>query len=1129
MNLRRNCAVLVLLLVLAAPAWGRPPDQSRGFPKIQQGDANGRNTDGFPTNRGVMSVATAGTTFYGGTFWAADSMRWEAYENQLWTFDTGVGSSIVPPGGPDSLSAPTSTWVNPYKPPGHHATMEGWIGFDYSPPTWTGDGGARQMTPHFRRVGANDSRWDSVCVGSEVGLGGNYSFWAGVFSEEADSLCYVAGQGYGNGWSVCIERSFAYGGGNVTLNFLYRNDTEDRFDYTFVYCDTTGDGDVVEIVQYTGPVSGVASLPLTPGIELPRVPKPIKIKFCLTSDGAWSDQDGLYPTGCGAFAVDNIVLSGAISHEATFETSADGWELAIPPPGLGGEWSNIYSLNDLPPPLAPCACALSDSVLAFPDVSGFYKHNNYKNNLAASPWIDLKSYDKVGSFGKIIKTNIYADLPLLNYIFAQFNAQWYPEQCLQTGKLVTSPWTSNGFVYYFGGVPQCTSILPGTLGTQIDFSAIIPPGAEQVRIALGVLSYCRFFGGCTQVSNTSPWFDNAGLGVYGDPSIPFIVAEESGRAQDNFPENGTLNLFATARVDGSSIQGASQPEIGTTMGDTLVVKGAVGNAEVYVHFRAMPGPGTHPSRLQAWLRQHAISPIDAEFRMARLDTAEFGTSGPINGSWMTAYHESDPNFWGTDRTTDPNDITPTGGAWRLDNDIFPDDLLTAGSRLEYFFSANNVGESSFIRDPASGYYEMEILPSSMTPQRTWNCVLYVDHANRGVQPYIENALSSILGTGSENPEGTHWDRYDVNAASSQQGSFGRPLQTDYGATLVQALGYRSILWDSGNLNAFSLIKEDADVLLPWLTFTGLGEHNLYLSGDGIVYSAIREAASEPSAAQLVRDLAAVTIRATCSLGNFRNSGCPTSLAPQDLTPCVDVDPVSNSPVANHPARTISHMGQGNGCPELRSFDVLALLTPESGTVAGDEDYASVVKSASHASAVTNAPGRYKIVTDGLSVAHRRDAGTACDYVLGGTTAVAERLNEVLGYFGYASQSNPLCSDPTLAVGLPPEETPEARIRTSLAEFSPNPLAAGREGRIRFTLEYAGQAKVEIFNLEGRLVRTVFEGQAQGGINELSWNGTDLTGHPVASGVYYLRLQTESADLSRRVVILKVHSSIKRIP
>jgi hypothetical protein len=140
-------------------------------------------------------------------------------------------------------------------------------------------------------------------------------------------------------------------------------------------------------------------------------------------------------------------------------------------------------------------------------------------------------------------------------------------------------------------------------------------------------------------------------------------------------------------------------------------------------------------------------------------------------------------------------------------------------------------------------------------------------------------------------------------------------------------------------------------------------------------------------------------------------------------------------------------------------------------------------------------------------------------LLGGTVSVTERLKEVLTYFGYASSSNPPCSDPTVGVGIPLEEKPMA-IRTSLEGMSPNPLASGQAGRIRFTMAENGSAKVEVFNLEGRIVRALFNGVAQQGRNEVSWNGTDNTSQKVASGVYYLRLKTAHEDLSRRVVVLR---------
>jgi len=1099
---------LVLVLALSTSAFARPVEKTRAFDKFQQLDASGVAKDFVSTgNPGVFGAAVAGTVFYGGTVWAADSARWEAISGQKWTFNTGVGSSIT--SGP--------TYVNPFKAAGLHKQMNGWVGFDNT----------FSLIPYFRRIASTDVRFGAVkCTGLAAGgLGGTFSYWAGVFPAEAAALCYAAGQGYGNAWNVCIRHSFAYAGGSVSLAFLYKNDTEDGFDYTTVVVDTSSGGDDVEVVSYTGQVSGSASIPLTPGIELPSIPKPIIVKFCVASDGAWSDQDGLNPTACGAFAVDNVVLSGSIVASADFEANDGGWTLAPPAEGQGGEWSNLYALTSLPAPLTPCACALADSVLAFPDNNN--QHNNFQDNLAASPWIDLKADGTVGATGKIINTNLYAELPLLNYVFVQFNAQWYPEKCLQTGKLITSPWTSNGFVYYFGGVPQCTSTTPGTLGTQIDFSGFIPAGAEQVRIAVGCLSYCRFFANCTQVSNTTPWFDFTALGVYGNPGVPFIFADGIDRGQDNFPQNGGLGFSAPGRVDCNNIQGDTQPEPGTTMGDTMLVTGAVGNAEVYVHFKVRPGPGTNVANFNAWNLSHAVSGIDAGYRRARMDTAEVGASGPISGNWMTSYHEQDPNFaahGANDRTNDPTDVTPTGGTWRLSHDIFPDNLFTAGTRVDYFYSANNVGSGTSLVDPPTAPatpYEVEILPSSFAANNTFNCTLYVDHFNRGAQTYIEAGLGTVLGFGSNNVENTKWDRYDVNAESSQQGSFGRPLQTDYGATVVQTLGYKNILWDSGNLNAFNLVKEDADVLNPWLTLLSFNNRNLYLSGDGIVFSPFSEAESEPSARRLVEDLAGVTIRSTCATGTYRNANCPTAGAPQDITACVNLDPVAGAVVANNPVRSVAHLAQGNGCPQLRSFDVYSLVPPDFGVSRGDERYSSATKNADYASmsqdAASSGTLTYRIVADGVSVHYRRDFGTPCDFALGGSTAVTQRLREVSTYFSAAAEIN--CNDVAGSVGIPIDGR-DLKTRTTLADFAPNPLISGAAGHIQFTMKGEGKAAIDVFDIEGRLVKSIYSGLAKEGVNDAFWNGTDEAGRQVASGVFFYRLKTSLGDdISKKMVVV----------
>ncbi len=1105
---------VTLALLLPVAAFATPVDQSAGFEKFMMvGPSHDLDIAKTTSNVGVFGSALAGTTYFGGTFWAADSSRWEAIQDSMWTFDTGVGSNF-------NHSDPL---VNPFKNGALHAYMEGWYGIDNS----------YSELPYFRRMGVSDfAGAPDTCVGTPAGLGGNYSFWAGVLQSEADALCYAAGQGYGTSWNLCIGHSFSYPGGgqNITLQYDYRNETENGWDYTYVVVDTTGLGDDAEAKAYTGVVGGHANLTLTPGVTLPGVASTIIVKFCVVSDGGASDEDGGNPTNCGAFAVDNIAMTGAVVHSATFETGNDGWTLQSPTAGPGGEWSNISDITSLPSVLTPCGCDLQDSVLVFEDLS-VGGHGLYQDNIAVSPWIDLLAAGVAGSPGKFIEFDGYFEMPLLNYVFVQTDAQWYPQVCPNTGKLIVSPITSDGFVRYFGGVPTCRRGAEGA-SVILEFSSVIDVGAEQVRVALGVLSYCRYYANCTGVSNGTPWFDDVRMGVYGDPNAPFISQRTIDVPQDAFPQNGTLRLDAPGRVDCNNVLPVYPPGPNTSLGDTLVVVGGGGGSEVWVQFAIDPGPGTDAAALSSWLSsgylQAAGTSRGQTWYTARCDSAERG-GAKTSGQWMTAYHESNPGGRPnpSDTARDPNDLDPQGQATRLVNDIFPDNLFTAGTRINMFFKTRYVGNTVWYNAPDTTggvYQEMEVLPSSMAADSSFNCVLYVDHFDgRGAQVFVEGALASVIPGGSANFENTAWDRWDVRAPSSDQGSFGRPLNTQYGATVVQTLGYKSIIWNAGNLGAFDVTKEDAEILNPWLTLTepGLGFNNLYLNGDDIAQSIAGEVAGAgPAPLHLMNDLMGVSF----NCATVRDATCPSGSGIQDTVSCMNINPVTGATVAGSLSggRSVQHLGQGNGCPQLRSFDVLGVFNGGIGTPLGDEEYNGPAKgTVQFASVVNDVSGGpdFRTVFDGLSLHYRRDPSN-CQFTTGNTPepAVAERLREVLGYFGYTGTLS-ACSDPTAGLDVP--VTPrQPAFKTALANFAPNPLMSGAKGTIQFTVAQRGQAKLDVFDLNGRLVRTLFSGVAEQGVNVARWDGTDSASRPVASGVYFYRLNTNGEDYAKKMVVVR---------
>jgi len=59
--------------------------------------------------------------------------------------------------------------------------------------------------------------------------------------------------------------------------------------------------------------------------------------------------------------------------------------------------------------------------------------------------------------------------------------------------------------------------------------------------------------------------------------------------------------------------------------------------------------------------------------------------------------------------------------------------------------------------------------------------------------------------------------------------------------------------------------------------------------------------------------------------------------------------------------------------------------------------------------------------------------------------------------------------------------------------------------IRFDLPVAGQAQLSIYDLAGRLVRVLVEGERPAGSHEAVWDGRDQSGRAMASGSYLARL------------------------
>ncbi|MGD9546428.1 MAG: M14 family zinc carboxypeptidase [Candidatus Krumholzibacteriia bacterium] len=83
---------------------------------------------------------------------------------------------------------------------------------------------------------------------------------------------------------------------------------------------------------------------------------------------------------------------------------------------------------------------------------------------------------------------------------------------------------------------------------------------------------------------------------------------------------------------------------------------------------------------------------------------------------------------------------------------------------------------------------------------------------------------------------------------------------------------------------------------------------------------------------------------------------------------------------------------------------------------------------------------------------------------------------------------------------------------------PNPF--NPQTTVSFTLPGPGLAAVQVFDLRGRLVRTLESGFMTAGPDRRVWDGTNEAGSPVGSGVYFVRLKSDHDQVVTKVLMLK---------
>ena len=986
-----------------------------------------------------------------------------------------------------------------------------------------------QLDVYGRQITAsswNADPWNDVDAPILSGTG---SAWIGVTGTEARDLCWDGGIGYGNGWCQLLSSPIqTHSGGDVAISWKHFNETELAFDYTNVYLELVSSETRIGLRNYTGLIGVAGDHPLSPppGVVDSDVltssdfagESEFRIVFEVTSDGSWSDEDGLFDSSYGPAGFDDVQI-GANSYD--FESGLDGWSAsACPPIGsfLGVEQLGDYVIEE------SCQCDLDGGVLKLhegPPASA--SHPEGQHTIGVSPAVDvLNDVNSITLPGDapvqvFVDWDQYSRLPQANGVFYRPGAQYFPDVCELTGESVWSERVGPAGFFFEGSEPVCSAYRVNLSTTE----SPIPPDAEQIRFAYEIFASCDAFGIppelCTGITNETPLLDNVRICFTRVTEAPPIAIDNGLRFQDGFAQGTSYNdPGEPGRADVTRNVVGFGNTLPWVLGDSLAVGGPIvsspdGSWEAEFWFRVpRVGPGAG-SRYADWLSSVAAATgVDIEagdFASASMDSCQLGTNA-FKNKFATYLKEEDWAAWGR-----------SGPELSDDVEIIPDDVLFPGTRIEYFLTSNYVATPStkyFLPDTSGGFfYEFEILPSWEPVGETWRhpSLLYIDGSNQNEQWFIGAAFDSL---------GLRYDRYDYFDATSNWKApltRGQDGLSNNGCTLYQLLGYRGVFINSGSNNITQFMwPEDFALISDWLTsaqdFGGGVPLGLVANGDGIAK------ALSVNAPTLLAKMGATHVEDAYSDFTGSHDTCVGIEARLDLGSVYETE---NS------SADYEYDAYGNWCPQQFRFDVLGTASTGIGNrMYVDHDdlsetgFAQVVNE--RLSEGGGGDGNYRTVLDGVSWHHlalhspgeERCVSSAQNVSGAARNEIAAAVEWI--YETDYSEFPSMWMDPYAPpAGIDPYDL-GAVPHSVLFQNSPNPF--NPRTTIRFSLAQSGPVELAVFDVGGRRVRTLTNGELEAGPHAVVWDGSDDAGHPLASGIYWTQLRAGGRTFSKKATVLR---------
>ncbi|MCK4512038.1 hypothetical protein KAW64_09875, partial [bacterium] len=425
---------------------------------------------------------------------------------------------------------------------------------------------------------------------------------------------------------------------------------------------------------------------------------------------------------------------------------------------------------------------------------------------------------------------------------------------------------------------------------------------------------------------------------------------------------------------------------------------------------------------------------------------------------------------------------PLGNDWTVPP---PDVEMIPGAEIYYYYEALDGGgiTSTFPSGAPDVQYEFSILPIHGSVDAP--CVLLVDKHGRRVpgehrdystmsEDYFREALDIL---------GFDYDVYDVEVPSGSTDQSDGPDSEGYKY-------YDTQIWFASDFSAYTVKPIDQQNLIAWLSQSEEGEErNLLFTGNDI--------ASELGGADSLGFLA-------------------TWLATEYLDGTVGDATVDSVPGLRDFAGGFDFMTYDDrecvlrgGCPELCDFDV---IQPYPG-VDGTELIAEYVKadmSTRPAGVAHSDSTGYQTVILGFGMEFMSDALLPTGHYASGASDRVDLMANIMEYFQKA---------PT---GPGTGTEGNGVFVTKLSHARPNPFNPATT--IAYSLAGRSRVTVRVYDVAGRVVTTLVDGQVEAGPHVTVWDGTTDSGERAASGVYFAKMEVAGRAgafrATRKLILLK---------